>query len=143
MLCYIMCWATSLFGNGRGNSDDSITDMVYTQPHALLFQVGSVELSFCSLAELCTLGLAAVIADRPGGFGILVATSCLAVVSSAVLFSFWVLSGRGAAACSGGYADGASSGTVAAADGTDGCSPATADQPPSASKGQCNVPAPG
>jgi hypothetical protein len=57
-------------------------------------QVGGVELSFCSLAELCTLGIAALVADRSGGFTILVLLSCVAVTGSAVLFSSWVFSGE-------------------------------------------------
>lgn len=56
--------------------------------------VGGVELSFCSLAELCTLGIAALVADRSGGFTILVLLSCVAVTGSAVLFSSWVFSGE-------------------------------------------------
>jgi len=56
--------------------------------------VGGVELSFCSLAELVTLGIAALIADRSGGFTLLVLLSCAAVTVSAVMFSSWVCSGE-------------------------------------------------
>jgi len=81
-------------------------DMAHAQilqqnvPSSEMSSVGGVELSFCSLAELCMLGLAAVVADTPRGFHILVFMSCLAVLSSALLFCGWVLSGRAAEACS-------------------------------------------
>lgn len=60
---------------------------------AALVQVGGVELSFCSLAELVTLGIAALVADRSGGFTLLVLLSCAAVTCGATMFSSWVLSG--------------------------------------------------
>jgi len=75
-------------------------DMAHAQilqqsvPASEMSTVGGVELSFCSLAELCTLALAAVIADSPGGFSVLVLLSCLSVCFSAVMFCGWVASGR-------------------------------------------------